>query len=106
MVAIDPADAQARGTQDQVADAGRRGVDRCQDAREVIAREGLTTATRDGGLKTHPACRVERDARLAFARLMRALDLDNGSSGQTGLPVSGIDEQSAAMKRWPERWPA
>jgi phage terminase small subunit len=50
--------------------------DRGQQAREVIMREGLTTPTRDGGAKLHPACRVEGDSRLAFARLIRELDLD------------------------------
>lgn len=50
--------------------------DRGQQAREVIAAEGLTTPTRDGGAKLHPACRIEGDSRLAFARLVRELDLD------------------------------
>jgi P27 family predicted phage terminase small subunit len=50
--------------------------DRCQQAREVIAREGLTTPTREGGHKLHPAVRVESDSRIAFARLLRELDLD------------------------------
>jgi P27 family predicted phage terminase small subunit len=50
--------------------------DRCQQARETIAREGLTTPTRDGGAKLHPAVRVEDSARIAFARLLRELDLD------------------------------
>lgn len=50
--------------------------DRGQQAREQIARDGLTTATKDGGLRAHPAVRIESDARLAFARLVRELDLD------------------------------
>jgi hypothetical protein len=50
--------------------------DRCSQARETIAREGLTTPTRDGGSKLHPAVRVENDCRLTFARLIRELDLD------------------------------
>ena len=81
-------------------------LDRYEQARAIIAREGLSVGTRDGGLKTHPACRIERDARLAFARLMRALALDNRDRRPTGLQVSAIDESSdlpdtAAMKRWP-----
>lgn len=50
--------------------------DRRAQARELIAEEGLTVATRDGGAKLHPACRVEDSARIAFARLIRELDLD------------------------------
>jgi P27 family predicted phage terminase small subunit len=50
--------------------------DRCAQARGVIAAEGLTVTTREGGAKLHPACRVETDSRLAFARLLRELDLD------------------------------
>jgi phage terminase small subunit len=50
--------------------------DRCTQARELIAREGLTIPTRDGGAKLHPACRVEDASRIAFARLLRELDLD------------------------------
>ena len=50
--------------------------DRGQQARQVIAREGLTTPTREGGAKLHPAVRVEDAARIAFARLLRELDLD------------------------------
>lgn len=51
-------------------------LDRCEQARQVIEREGLTVATRDGGSKLHPACRVEIDSRLAYARMLRELDLD------------------------------
>ena len=47
--------------------------DRCQQAREAIAKEGLTVAS---GGRAHPAIAIERDSRLAFARLIRELDLD------------------------------
>lgn len=50
--------------------------DRMQQAREEIDRDGLTVKTADGGLKAHPAIAIERDARIAFARLLRDLDLD------------------------------
>jgi len=50
--------------------------DRCQQARELIDRDGLTTETKSGGLRAHPAVRIEIDSRLAFARLVRELDLD------------------------------
>jgi P27 family predicted phage terminase small subunit len=50
--------------------------DRCAEAREQIARDGLTVETKAGGPRLHPCVRVETDSRLAFARLLRELDLD------------------------------
>ena len=47
--------------------------DRCQQAREAIARDGLIALTTG---KAHPAVAIERDSRLAFARLIRELNLD------------------------------
>jgi P27 family predicted phage terminase small subunit len=60
--------------------------DRCQEAREVIAREGLTVQTREGGSKLHPACRVEDSSRIAFARLLRELDLDVDPPAESRRP--------------------
>ncbi len=50
--------------------------DRAQQARERVDNEGLTVPGAEGGVKTHPAVAIERDARLAVARLVRELDLD------------------------------
>lgn len=50
--------------------------DRCAEARELLKRDGLTCKTDNGGIKAHPATNIERDSRLAFARLVRELDLD------------------------------
>ena len=47
--------------------------DRCQQARQAIDRDGLISLTTG---KAHPAVAIERDSRLAFARLIRELDLD------------------------------
>src|SRR5262245_57716843 len=51
--------------------------DENQAARQVLAKDGLVIPGREGGLRPHPAVAIARDARLAFARLIRALDLDN-----------------------------
>jgi phage terminase small subunit len=50
--------------------------DRTQQAREIIGRDGPVIVT-DHGMKAHPAVAIERDSRLAFARLVRELDLDS-----------------------------
>jgi P27 family predicted phage terminase small subunit len=50
--------------------------DRAEEARRLISEHGLTTPTRDGGAKLSPLARVEQDATLRFARLIRELDLD------------------------------
>jgi len=50
--------------------------DRCQQAREQIAEDGILQADRFGVPHAHPAVAIERDSRLAFARLIRELDLD------------------------------
>ena len=50
--------------------------DRCQQARQILEDEGPTVQT-EGGIKPHPAISIERDSRLACARLIRELDLDS-----------------------------
>jgi hypothetical protein len=50
--------------------------DRATAAREAIDANGLTYTDRFGAPRTRPEVAVERDARLAFARLLRQLDLD------------------------------
>ena len=50
--------------------------DRAQAAREQLDRDGLTVPGREGGIRPHPCVAIERDARLAVARLVRELDLD------------------------------
>jgi phage terminase small subunit len=51
--------------------------DRLTEARERIAADGPYLPDRFGILHSHPAVSVERDCRIAFARLLRELDLDS-----------------------------
>lgn len=69
--------------------------DRCQDAREAVAKDGLTVSTQGGGLKAHPAVGIERDARLAFARLLRELDLDLDAPAELRRPPALRSNSSA-----------
>jgi len=50
--------------------------DRCQQAREALDAYGLVFLDRHGGVKPRPEVAIERDNRVAFARLLRELDLD------------------------------
>lgn len=59
--------------------------DRTRQARDAIARDGITVPTATG-LKAHPCVAIERDARTAFARLLRELDLDCGPLRETPRP--------------------
>jgi len=50
--------------------------DRCQAAREAISEHGIVFVDRFGAPRVRPEVGIERDARVAFARLVRELDLD------------------------------
>jgi P27 family predicted phage terminase small subunit len=50
--------------------------DEAQAAREELARDGLTVQGSAGNVRPHPCIRIEHDARLTVARLVRELDLD------------------------------
>jgi P27 family predicted phage terminase small subunit len=51
--------------------------DRGTQAREELSETGLTYLARDGCPHAHPSVAIERDSRLAFARILRELDLDS-----------------------------
>jgi phage terminase small subunit len=50
--------------------------DRCSQARAVLDEQGLVYENRFGNPMPRPEVAIERDSRLAFARLLRELDLD------------------------------
>lgn len=50
--------------------------DRAEEARTALEANGLTYTDRFGAPRARPEIAVERDSRLAFARLIRELDLD------------------------------
>jgi P27 family predicted phage terminase small subunit len=60
--------------------------DRGQQAREILEREGLTYVDRFGQPTARPEVAIERDSRLAFARLVRELDLDSEVTPESRLP--------------------
>lgn len=55
--------------------------DRAEEARRIIAREGMTYPDRFGAPRRHPACAIEAESRAAFGRLVRQLALDEVAPG-------------------------
>jgi P27 family predicted phage terminase small subunit len=49
---------------------------RAREARETIAREGMTVDGRDGQAKVHPLLAVERDARSGWLLALKQLGLE------------------------------
>lgn len=60
--------------------------DRAVQAREAVAKHGLTYTDRFGAPRSRPEVAVERDSRIAFARLLRELDLDCGTPTESRPP--------------------
>ena len=58
--------------------------DRATEARETLKKAGAYYKDRFGQPKEHPALGVERDSRIAFARLIRELDLDTSPAPDSG----------------------
>lgn len=60
--------------------------DRHEQARAVLARDGLTYTDRFGAPRTRPEVAIERDSRIAFARLVRELALDGAGTPDAPRP--------------------
>jgi len=63
--------------------------DRCVEARVAIAEHGLTFVDGRGSPKARPEVGIERDSRIAFARLLRELGLDVQPPAESrSLPIT------------------
>ena len=60
--------------------------DRAEAARCAVQEHGLIFITRFGEPRARPEVGVERDSRLAFARLLRELDLDLDAPAESRPP--------------------
>jgi len=60
--------------------------DRCAQAREALKRNGITFSDRFGQPKVRPEVAIERDSRIAFARLLRELNLDPDEPAESRPP--------------------
>jgi hypothetical protein len=56
--------------------AACRYLDRADEARDIIAREGLTRANRFGETREHPAVAIERQAMAAFTKTIAQMGFD------------------------------
>ena len=54
--------------------------DRACQAREILAKDGIVIGGREAAVRPHPCIAIERDARIAFARLIAQLNLDSEPS--------------------------
>jgi phage terminase small subunit len=61
--------------------------DRSEQAREAIAKYGMTYLDRFNAPRARPECAIERDSRLAFARLVRELGIDVAQPADTRPPA-------------------
>ena len=62
--------------------------DRKEQSRALLRKEGLTYDDRFGAPRARPEVAVERDSRIAFARLLRELALDVEPPSSIGRPPS------------------
>jgi phage terminase small subunit len=60
--------------------------DSCQTARRAIATHGQTYSDRFNQPRARPEIAIERDARLAFVRILRELGLDVSEPAETPRP--------------------
>jgi phage terminase small subunit len=68
--------------------------DRMQQARQALADHGgLTFTDARGVIRSHPCVAHERDARIAFARVVRELDLDTGPPAEARRPPALISNR-------------
>ena len=66
-------------------------LSRADQAREILATEGVVASDRFGQSKEHPAVAIERQAHLAFLRIVRELGLDVVASETRGPRRAGTE---------------
>jgi hypothetical protein len=64
-------------------------IDRREEARATIAKDGAYVLDRYGCTKAHPALAVERDQAVIFARALRELALPLGNADSSRPPRVG-----------------
>ncbi|MDQ3127303.1 MAG: hypothetical protein M3Q66_02435 [Chloroflexota bacterium] len=80
-------DVELEGHHEELLRLACEALDRCDEAREVIAKEGMTRPGRWGDV-VHPCIAIERDSAIRASRLLRELGIDL------------IDDKSRPPSRW------
>ena len=73
--------------QEKLLEAACDSWDRMIQARKLIAKDGLTFIDRHGSIKPHAAVAIEKDSRIAFARLVRELAITSAPTGDSRPPI-------------------
>lgn len=60
--------------------------DRSREARQTLEESGMFYTNKAGEPRSHPAVAIERDSRIAYARLLREVDLDGYPEPDTRVP--------------------
>jgi P27 family predicted phage terminase small subunit len=61
--------------------------DRMNEARGILAKDGVVIDDRFGQKRAHPACAIEKDAIAALTRCWRLLGFDQVPPGAIGRPA-------------------
>ncbi len=67
--------------------------DAAQEAREVLVTEGKVYVDRFGQPKPRPEVSIQRDSAIAFARLLRELDLDVAAPQERNRPPALVSNR-------------
>lgn len=60
--------------------------DRAKEAREILSKDGLTIHGKNGMIRKHPCCEIEKNAVSQYLAAMRLLGFDILPAGKVGRP--------------------
>jgi P27 family predicted phage terminase small subunit len=74
-------------------------LDRLRGAQAILRAEGICVKDRFGQPRQHPATMVERDAKTALLRSLKALNLDIQPPGPVGRPPAMVNQVERRAER-------
>jgi P27 family predicted phage terminase small subunit len=72
--------------------------DRAREAREILAKDGIVIGCREAAVRPHPCIAIERDSRIAFARLVAQLNLDAEMPSDPGMRAAQRSNRPGGWK--------